>query len=52
MFLTCCGTYVNIWLTLMEVLMHNDKLIFWKDLAGAAALAVVIIATLHLPLFA
>jgi hypothetical protein len=36
----------------MEDVMIRDKALFWKDLAGAAALAVIVLATLHLPLFA
>ncbi len=35
-----------------EVLMNNEKALFWKDLSGAAALAILVIAMLHLPLFA
>jgi hypothetical protein len=36
----------------MEDAMIRDKALFWKDLGGAAALAVLVVATLHLPLFA
>jgi hypothetical protein len=36
----------------MEDAMTPEKALFWKDLAGAAALAVLVLATLHLPLFA
>lgn len=32
--------------------MTQDRLQFWEDLSGAAALAVVVVALLHLPLFA
>lgn len=32
--------------------MTHDKLQLWEDLSGAAALAVVVVAFLHLPLFA
>lgn len=32
--------------------MIKDKSLFWKDLSGAAALAILVIAMLHLPLFA
>ncbi len=32
--------------------MRDHNTLFWKDLAAAGALAVVVFATLHLPLFA
>lgn len=32
--------------------MNTEMSLFWKDLAGALALGVVILAMLHLPLFA
>ncbi len=32
--------------------MIKDKALFWKDLSGAAAVAILVIAMLHLPLFA
>ncbi len=53
MFLTEPGTYENIVATAeMEDGMNHEKILFWKDLAGALALGVVIFAMLHLPLFA
>ena len=58
MFLTWVGTYVNIRLTnrgepdMFRKLLRDDDTGFGQDLAGGVALAVLVLALLHLPLLA
>ena len=53
MFFTRAGKYENKEATKATEDMMTPKNIpdFWQDLAGALALAVLVVATLHLPLF-